>query len=66
MDEFAEDCFKAIGYKTPLPQELIDIYTRVKYYHDKLTPGRLSADTIALIAMLARDKISQKKEKKEE
>lgn len=62
IDEYAEDCFKAIGCKDPLPKELVSLYTRVKRIRDRLTPGRLSVDTLALIVVLAADEISKKEQ----
>ncbi len=50
MDEYALQCFEALGLKEEdIPKKTVDLYRRVKSARDKLSPGRLDVDTIALI-----------------
>ncbi len=51
MDQYALDCFEALGLKE-IPHKTAALYLRVKSARDKLAPGRLDADTFALIYAL--------------
>ena len=61
VDEFAKEVFKVFGFKDPLPEELVQLYGRVKYLADSISPSRrMSAEMLALIAVIAVDQVRSK------
>ncbi len=48
MDEYAKECFERLGV-AEVPEKTAKLYRRVKSARDKLAPGRLDVDTIALV-----------------
>jgi len=53
IDEDAISKFAAMGFKEPLPNVLVSAYKAFKKRKDMVSPGRLSAEGIATVSMLA-------------
>jgi hypothetical protein len=65
VDAFAADMFTAMGFPSPLPDSLVTLYKAAKLRKDKLQPGRMTIDGLAVIAALSElvdGKICVKKE----
>ena len=62
VDEFAKEVFKIFGFKDPLPEELVQLYGRTKYLADSIAPRRMSAEMLALIAVIAVDRMRSEKD----
>ena len=57
IDDYAASAFKEFGFKEPFPDELASLYGRVKRLSDSLAPRRMPAEVLALVAVLAVDRI---------
>jgi hypothetical protein len=53
VDEWALGMFAAMGYNGRLPDALVKVYNDVKTRKDKITPGRLSAEGFACVAVMS-------------
>lgn len=65
VDSFATEMFAAMGFPSPLPDSLVTLYKASKLRKDKLQPGRMTIDGLAVIAALSElvdGKICVKKE----
>ena len=60
VDEFAKQVFMIFGFQDPLPEGLVQLYGRVKYLADSIAPRRMSAEMLALIAVIAVDQMRSK------
>jgi hypothetical protein len=52
VDEFSINVFAAMGYTGRLPDVLVELYREFKRRKDALTPGRLSPEGFAMVALL--------------
>lgn len=53
VDPYAVEMFKSMGYNTKLSNNMVKIYKEAKSKKDKLTPGRLTNEGFAFVAILA-------------
>jgi hypothetical protein len=54
VDEFAFDIFRSLGYKNPLPDELVETYQDFKRTQDTLAGGRLTPEGFCTVIALSR------------
>jgi hypothetical protein len=53
VDSYATEMFSAMGFAAPLPDSLVTLYKAAKTRKDRLQPGRMSVDGLAVIAALS-------------
>jgi len=53
VDSYATEMFTAMGFASPLPDSLVTLYKAAKARKDRLQPGRMSVDGLAVIAALS-------------
>jgi hypothetical protein len=53
VDSFAAEMFTAMGFQSPLPDSLVTLYKAAKLRKDKLQPGRMTIDGLAVIAAMS-------------
>jgi hypothetical protein len=54
IDEYAVSMFQTLGYDPDkLPDSLVSIYQELKLRKDRLYPGRMSPEGLAIVALLA-------------
>jgi hypothetical protein len=44
--------FKALGFDSPFPNDLVELYRTFKGVKDKIHPGRLSPEGFAMVVVL--------------
>lgn len=52
LEEYAEAMFKALGFESPFPNDLVELYRTFKGVKDKIHPGRLSPEGFAMVVVL--------------
>lgn len=53
IDDYAVGIFQHLGFSGRLPDNLVDLYQRVKRKKDALSPGRFKPEMFALLVVLA-------------
>ncbi len=53
VDTYAGEMFTAMGFASPLPDSLVTLYKAAKTRKDRLQPGRMSVDGLAILAALS-------------
>jgi len=53
VDPLMEEMFLAMGYSKPFPRSLVMIHNAMKLKKDKLNPGRLSPEALAIIGAIS-------------
>jgi hypothetical protein len=53
IDEHGAQAFAAMGFTGELPAGLIDTYKKLKFCKDRIQPGRLEPDMLALCVILS-------------
>jgi len=53
IDDFAVKAYQSMGYTERLSDNMVTIYREFKVRKDKLQPGRLSPEALAMIAVMA-------------
>ena len=49
IDEHATSMFEGMGLTQPFPRELVDRYRRIKFAKDKVHPGTMSPEMVAML-----------------
>ena len=54
IDEYALSSFRAMGFSEGLlPDNIVNIYKRFKFLKDRVNPGRLTSEGLAMVVTMA-------------